>query len=77
MEYAEQNRSVVLIFLVMALLVVSLWFNLAQGAKLCHDRGNSGWYQLIPFYVLWMLFGDGDDYDNGYGDDPKGRNCLE
>lgn len=27
----------------------SLWFILAQGAKRCHDRGNSGWYQLTHF----------------------------
>ena len=33
-----------------------LWFGIAQNAKRCHDRGNSGWYQFIPFYVLWMLF---------------------
>ena len=30
----------------------------------------------ISFYVLVMLFGDGDDYDNGYGPDPKGRDCM-
>ena len=47
------------------------WFWFAQGAKRCHDRGNSGWFQLIPFYRLWMLFGDGDDYENDYGPDPK------
>lgn len=51
----------------------SLWFILAQGAKRCHDRGNSGWYQLIPFYGLWMLFDDGDAHENDYGTDPKGR----
>ena len=51
----------------------ALWFIFAQGAKRCHDRGNSGWYQLIPFYGLWMLFGDGDAHENDYGTDPKGR----
>ena len=35
-----------------------LWFKLAQGAKRCHDRNNSDWYQIVPFYELWMLFGD-------------------
>ncbi|WMI64451.1 DUF805 domain-containing protein [Aestuariibaculum sp. YM273] len=43
-----------------------------QGAKRCHDRGNSGWYQLIPFYSLWMLFGDSDYGPNEYGPNPKG-----
>lgn len=53
-------------------LIPSCWFMYAQSAKRCHDRGNSGWYQLIPFYVLWMLFGDSDKGDNEYGPNPKG-----
>lgn len=48
-----------------------LWFLWAQGAKRCHDRGNSGWYQIIPFYVLWMLFAEGDKEVNEYGNPPK------
>lgn len=48
-----------------------LWFLWAQGAKRCHDRGNSGWYQIIPFYVFWMLFAEGDSGDNEYGNSPK------
>lgn len=48
-----------------------LWFLWAQNAKRCHDRGNSGWYQLIPFYFLVLLFGDGDEGENEYGDNPK------
>lgn len=48
-----------------------LWFFWAQGAKRCHDRGNSGWYQLIPFYFLWLLFGAGDYGKNDYGNQPK------
>jgi uncharacterized membrane protein YhaH (DUF805 family) len=52
---------------------LATWICLASGAKRCHDRGNSGLYQLIPFYGLWMLFGDGDHGSNHYGADPKGR----
>lgn len=55
-------------------LVPFLWFILAQGCKRCHDRNNSGWYQIIPFYVLWMLFADGDVGENDYGPNPKGIN---
>ena len=53
-------------------IIPGLYFWLAQGAKRCHDRGNSGWYQIIPFYGLWMLFGDGDIGANEYGSNPKG-----
>ena len=52
-------------------LTPGMWFLLAQGTKRCHDRGNSGWYQLIPFYGLVMLFGEGDYGTNEYGLDPK------
>ena len=56
------------------LLIPVYWFTWAQGAKRCHDRGNSGWFQIIPFYGLWMLFGDGEIGDNEYGSNPKGLN---
>lgn len=49
-----------------------LWFLWAQGAKRCHDVGNNGWWQLIPFYALWLLFQDGQPGQNQYGDNPKG-----
>jgi len=48
-----------------------LWLLFAEGAKRCHDRGKSGWYQLNPLYVLWMLFADGDPGTNQYGPNPK------
>lgn len=48
-----------------------LWFFWAQGAKRCHDVGNSGWWQLIPFYGFWLLFQDGDYGQNKYGNNPK------
>jgi uncharacterized membrane protein YhaH (DUF805 family) len=53
-------------------LIAILWFIFAQAAKRCHDRGNSGWYQLIPFYGFWMLFADSDKGINEYGLNPKG-----
>ena len=49
-----------------------LWFLWAQGAKRCHDVGNSGWWQLIPFYGFWLLFQDGQHGTNQYGENPKG-----
>lgn len=52
-------------------LIPGYWFLWAQGAKRCHDRNNTGWYQIIPFYELWMLFADGDEGENDYGDNPK------
>jgi len=49
-----------------------LWFLWAQGAKRCHDVGNNGWWQFIPFYLFWLLFQDGQPGINEYGHNPKG-----
>ena len=48
-----------------------LWFALSQNTKRCHDLGRSGWWQLIPFYGLFLLFEDGDRQTNEYGPSPK------
>jgi len=53
------------------LIIPSIWFLSAQAAKRCHDMGNSGWYQLIPFYMVWIIFAKGDSVGNKYGRDPK------
>jgi uncharacterized membrane protein YhaH (DUF805 family) len=53
-----------------------LWFIWAQGAKRCHDLGNSGWWQLIPFYSLWLIFQDGQPGSNQYGENPKGIQVI-
>lgn len=53
------------------LFLPTFWFIIAQGVKRCHDLGHSGWYQLVPFYELFMLFEGGDPYINKYGHNPK------
>ncbi len=71
--YFQSNEPPVGVTIVFFLLLIPfLWFFIAQGAKRCHDRGNSGWYQLVPFYGFWMLFADSDHGPNEYGPNPKG-----
>lgn len=52
-------KPVYILFAILSIVTAS-WFILAQCTKRCHDRGNSGWYQIIPFYYIIMLFGGGD-----------------
>ena len=70
-ESSKYDISDGIIVLYLIILVPYVWFMWAQGAKRCHDRGNSGFYQLIPFYVFWMLFAEGDPQENEYGNSPK------
>lgn len=68
---AESDAASALLILYLIMLIPYFWFIWAQGAKRCHDRGNSGWYQIIPFYSLWMLFAEGETGTNEYGNSPK------
>ena len=60
MSAATESNAAALLVLYLIILIPYCWFLWAQGAKRCHDRGNSGWYQIIPFYGFWMLFAEGE-----------------
>ncbi len=68
---ATPNPSLAACIFVLLSFIPMVWFLWAQNCKRCHDRGNSGWYQIIPFYFFVLLFGDGDEGKNEYGDNPK------
>lgn len=53
-----------------------LWMVVAQAAKRCHDIGKSGWWQLVPFFNVWLLVAEGDTHPNAYGDSPKAKPSL-
>lgn len=52
---------------------LSLWIFFGFAVPRSHDIGNSGWYCLIPFYGLWLIFKDSQPFTNKWGPDPKGR----
>ncbi|MBD3904848.1 oligopeptide:H+ symporter [Chryseobacterium sp. Ch-15] len=43
------------------------WFNIVFQTKRCHDINLNGWYQLIPFFGIYLLLKKGDIGKNDYG----------
>jgi uncharacterized membrane protein YhaH (DUF805 family) len=65
---SDVNNAIVMSYIFSIPLLIFLW---AQGAKRCHDVGRNGWWQLIPFYAFYLIFGEGVVGSNEYGEDPK------
>lgn len=51
--------------------IMFIWLTWSQGFKRCHDLGRPGYFLIIPFYIFWMIFADGEKGANQYGDNPK------
>ena len=43
-----------------------LWFINAQNTKRCHDLGKNGWHQLLPEYLIRLLFCKGEKGANEF-----------
>ena len=52
-------------------LITLYWFFFSQSTRRCHDLGQNGFYQLIPFYFFVLVFSEGEKRNNKYGQDPK------
>ena len=61
---ASQQPPTVMMWI---LQIFGSWALLALGARRCHDSGRSGYWQLIPFYNIYLLFAAPQEYDNEYG----------
>ncbi len=70
-EYSDSDSSFLSLG-AFVFIIPAYWFFFAQACKRCHDRGNSGWWQLIPFYGFMLLFLEGEHGVNEYGPNPKG-----
>jgi uncharacterized membrane protein YhaH (DUF805 family) len=78
----DQESSVTLLafILLVPIYIAWVWMAICVGAKRCHDRDRSGWFQLISLIPLiggiWLLielgFLDGTQGPNRFGPSPKG-----
>jgi uncharacterized membrane protein YhaH (DUF805 family) len=67
---AYENMAVSLGIIILAILMV--WIGVATNTRRCHDLGHNGFWQLIPFYGIWMGFVEEESGANEYGPDPAG-----
>ena len=61
MLYMTTDLSPVIVVIVSVLI---FWVALAVGTRRCHDLGHNALWQFIPFYVIWMLFVEGQSGTN-------------
>jgi len=57
--------------LAFSLLTIGFWIFLIGLIKRAHDVGLSGWFVLVPFLNLWLLFAPGQAEDNKFGRNPR------
>lgn len=74
---SEEMLGFFAILIFFPIMGLSFWFLLVQQIKRSHDIGNSGWFIIIPFYNLYILFASGDYGVNQYGPNPKGEGNVD
>ena len=67
---SEGEPSVALSLVIIVLALVLMWIGIAVNTRRCHDFGHNGFWQIIPFYVIWLGFVKGTQGENEYGPDP-------
>jgi uncharacterized membrane protein YhaH (DUF805 family) len=72
LDIASADLDLALRLVVLVCILVFGWFYFAQGAKRCHDMGLSGWWQLIPFFNIFMMINK-QVAVNAYNQDPDGQ----
>lgn len=63
------EQSEVLSVILMVLWPIVIWLKIAVNTRRCHDLGHNGFWQLIPFYGIWMGFVKGEARANKYGEE--------
>ena len=51
--------------------LITLVPNIAVGVRRIHDSGKNGWFVILPFYNIILLFIKGDKDNNKYGPNPS------
>lgn len=58
-------------FLLWLLQMAGYVFFICEAVKRCHDRNSPGFFIIIPFYCIFLIFAPGTKGRNDYGNSPR------
>jgi uncharacterized membrane protein YhaH (DUF805 family) len=65
------TQTEALLYVLVAYILATTLPSLAVRVRRNHDSGKSGWFVLVPYYNLYLLFIDSEPNTNQYGPNPK------